>query len=223
MRGGLFLDSGNFWMLVFSRVPCESVYSRYSAHTGRLERLARDTGCGVVSALVQLDHSSDSRLIAAVDAQKDSLKRQILIFARVGSLATTVGSKTQELGEHQEAILKILLGIRLRCALGLGHGLSLFLLVLLGQALLRVSLDRGNRVAPLIVDFLDLGQLLFVAGELGLESWFVVDLTLLVGIDDLGGEELVDGLVFIFDNQGLGLGGIGLDREDLQSALHNMQ
>jgi len=55
--------------------------------------------------------------------------------------------------------------------------------------------------------------LLLELGELGLEAWLLEDLGLLVCVDDFGGNELVEGLVGMASNQGIGLGSIGLSIE----------
>lgn len=132
--------------------------------TGCLQRLTRHTCRGIVSALVQFDHGSHSRLVTTVDTQQDALESHVLISVRVWSLATSVGSQTQELGDHQETILKGLLSILLRLALGLSNRISPLLLELLRQLFLRFSFDGGERRPPLVVNLLKLSQLLLVPG-----------------------------------------------------------
>lgn len=153
-------------------------------------------------------------MIATVDTQQDALERQVLVFSGLSGLAATVSGQAQELGQHQEPILESLRGIRLGLALGLSYSFSLLLLILVGQLLLGLSLDGRDRSTPLVIDLLDLSQLLLVPGELGLKGRLVVDLSLLVGVDDLSGNELIGGLALVLVDQGLGLGGVGLDKEN---------
>lgn len=125
----------------------------------------------------------------------------------------TVGSEAKELRQDKEAVFQCLLGLGLGLALDLRDGRGHLLVVLLGQCLLELLLGLGQGGTPFVIQLQDLGQVLFVSSEFGLESGLIVDLSLLVCVDDLGGDELGNGLVLVLGNQGFGLGGVQLQAE----------
>jgi len=62
-----------------------------------------------------------------------------------------------------------------------------------------------------VVELLVLGELLFQLDKLGLQGGLLQVLRLLVCVDDFQRHELVEWLVAVFGNQGVGFGGIGLE------------
>lgn len=168
--------------------------------TSSLEGGAIDAAGGVICASVQLDHGVHGALITSVDTQQNALGGEISVLSGELGLLATVGREAKELGKNKEAILQCLPGLSLSLALDLGNGLSQFLLVLLGQGLLNLLLGLGQGGTPLFFQLQDLSQVLLVSGEFGFESGLVVNLSLLVGVDDFGGDELRNGLVFVLCN-----------------------
>lgn len=160
--------------------------------------------------MVELGHGGNSSVVTVVDLEENTLDGQVCVLGGVLGSDAAVSSQAEELGEDQEAILQGLLLISVGLDLQLGQGIGLLLLVLVGQLLLGVGLGRGKGVAPLFVELEDLGELLLGAGEFGLEGGFVLDLSLLVGVDDLSSKELLGGLVTVLADDGLGLGGVQL-------------
>lgn len=175
-----------------------------------MEGFAGHAGSRIISALVKLDHAVYSGPIPCIDAEQDALKRHVFVLSRLRGFATSVSSEAEELRQDQKPIFKRFLGFRLYLRLRLGNGLSLFLLKLLCQVSLGINLGRSCNVTPLVIKFLDLGQLLLVPSKFSLKRGLVINLSLLVGIDDFGGQKLLDGLVFILGDQGLGLRCVGL-------------
>lgn len=114
-----------------------------------------------------------------------------MAFVRVGvlSLLTTVGSKSQELRQHQQVVVQRLAGL----LLGLSNSISLGLL----EALLPLDLVGGGACPVLLIDLLVLRELLLELSELGLQSGLLEDLGLLVGVDDLGGNQFIERLVSV--------------------------
>lgn len=156
--------------------------------------------------MVQLDHDVDRTLVTTINTEQNALCSQVSILSRELSLLAAVGGEAKELGQDEEAVLQCLLSLSFGLALGCSYGLRQLFLVLLSQGLLELLLGFVQSRTPLFVQLQDLSKVLLVSGELGLEGGFVVDLSLLVGIDDLGSNELGYGLVLVLGNQGLGLG-----------------
>lgn len=101
--------------------------------------------------------------------------------------------------------------------LELCNSVGLVLLVLSGQGLLKAG-EVGRATRPvLLVELEVLGELLLETAELGLELGLLETLRLLVIVDDLGLDELVEGLALVRVYQGIGLGSIDLREHKYKS------
>lgn len=198
---GELLDRCDCYILAYWKV----MFQFGQRLTSSCQRRSVNAAGGVLSALVQLDHDVHSTLITTIDTEQNALCSQVSILGRELSLLAAVGGEAKEFGQNEEAVLQRLLGLGLSLALGFSNGLCQLLLMLLGQGLLQLLLGLFQTRTPLFVQLQDLGKVFLISGEFGLEGGFVVDLSLLVGVDDLGSNELLNGLVLVLGNQRLGL------------------
>jgi hypothetical protein len=104
----------------------------------------------------------------------------------------------------------LLLGVRLGLLLNLGDGLGLLLLKLLRQGFLNPGSLHGHSDSVFLVDLLVLGQAVLQLGKLGLQGGFLEKLGFLVGIDDLGGNEIVEAFARVLGSEGIGFGSVRL-------------
>jgi hypothetical protein len=178
--------------------------------TCRLQRLAAGAAGGFVGAVHQLEHGGNGVLVSRVYVQQDTLQRHVLVQLAVGLLGTARSGQSEELRDGKQVVVQGLGRLLLGLVLDLRQRSLVLLLELLRQILLEGGLLGVQATAVFLVDLQVLGQLLLELGELGLEAGLLENLGLLVGIDDLGGNKLVEALVRVAGDQGVGLGCIGL-------------
>ena len=138
--------------------------------------------------------------------EQDALESHALVRAAVGILGTAGRGKTKELGENQEVAAEGGDRIRLGLLCDLGNGIRLLLLEFRRQSLLLLC-ETSPRF---LIDLLVLGELLLELEQLGLQRGLLQVGGLLVGIDDLGGHEVVEGPGAVLGNEGVNLGRVGL-------------
>ena len=182
-----------------------------------LQGLAAGATRGLLHTLHQLEHGSNRILVSRVHVQQDTLQRKVLVGLAIRLLGTASRGETEELGESEQVVVQGLGGPLLRLLLELGKLGLVLLLQLLGEGLLEGSLLTSQAATVLLIDLEVLCQLLLELCELGLEARLLEDLSLLVCVDDLCGDELVEVLVGMASNQGIGLGSIGLYNRVLAS------
>lgn len=179
-----------------------------------MELLSTDASGLLLGSLDQLQHRGNSALIARVNVQQDALQSHVLVGSGIGILGPSSGGQSQELSQDQQTVVLYFLGIG-GSFLGRGYeGIGLFLLQSLRQVLLNLGLVRCTLRSVLGFYLLVLGELLLHLSELRLELGFLEDLGLLIGVDDLGSYELLQGLFLVLLDQCVGLGNIGLGNED---------
>lgn len=168
-------------------------------------------GDGRVSgAARQLEDAVHGALVASVHAQEDALNCQVLIAVRVALLGAARGGKTQELREVEEGFVELLVVLAREPLLLLLQCVGDGLLAATGGRLLELgalSLCLGLELA---LQLLKLTQLLLKLGDLGGQGRLALQLGLLVGIDDLLGDQIVERLVGVSCNMSFGLGDVGL-------------
>lgn len=108
----------------------------------------------------------------------------------------------EELGDKQK--------IRSLCLLEFGLGLSNCVGLGLLQPLLPFCFVGGGLGAVLLIELEVLVQLRLKLRELFLQLRLFEDLGLLIGVDDAGGDELIDGLALVFGEEGVGFRCVGL-------------
>lgn len=64
------------------------------------------------------------------------------------------------------------------------------------------------------MDFLVLSELLLVLGQGSLESRLLLNLGLLVGIEDLFGDEFIERFAGVLGEKRIGFGGVGLHKNE---------
>ena len=139
--------------------------------------------------------------------KKDALESHALVGGAVGILGTAGRRKAKELRENEEVVAEGLVGIRLGLLCELGNRVRLLLLELIRQGLLLL----GEPSPVFLVDLLVLGELLLELEQLGLQRRLLQVGGLLVGIDDLGSHKVIERLGAVLGDDGVDLGGIGLE------------
>lgn len=171
-------------------------------HTGRLQLLSGYTQNLVSRAFNQLQHGADCALISSVNGQQYTLDSLTLVRFGILGLLTAIGGQSEELRQDKKIVVKSLLKTLLRLTYGIGLGFF--------QALLRLDLVGSRARSVLLIDLAVLSQLFLILCQLCLQSRLLEDLGLLVGIDDLGIDQLVERLIGMLAEQVVGLGSIGL-------------
>lgn len=138
--------------------------------------------------------------------KQDTLQSLALVRRALGILSTASRSEAKELRECEELGAEGCVGIRLGLLGELGNRIGLLLLKLLRQSLL--LLRQADLV--FLIGLLVLSELLLELEELGLQRGLLEVGGLLVGIDDLEGHELVEGLAAVLGDDVVDLGGVGL-------------
>jgi hypothetical protein len=196
--------------MVFVSVSRRATWQSSSRHTGRLELITADAASLLVGAVYELQHGSHGVLVARVDVQQDTLQSHVLVQGGISVLGSTGSGQAQELGQDQKAVMLDLLDVGGSLFGGGDQGIGLLLLELLGKLLLQLGLVGGTTRAVLVVNLFVLGERLLELGELGLELGLLHGLLLLVRVDDLGSDELVEGLALVLLDDDKGLGAVGL-------------
>lgn len=185
--------------------------TRYQALTGSREHLAVDGGGDVLGAADKVEHAVNSIVMPAVDAQKNTLDGAVLVQIGVDVLSTASSGDAQELGHDEQAVAERLGVLRAERLLQTLGGVGLDLVELFGVFLLHLSLLGLVFGAQLVVHLLHLGEVLLELIDLGNQARLFLDLSLLVAIDQLGGEKFVERLVGVAADDGFGLGSVGLE------------
>jgi hypothetical protein len=180
------------------------------ALTSSLKRLAASPMRLVARPLDELEHSIHRTLIPPIHSHQDPLQRHVLVQRRVSILGTARSSKPKELRDSKEALPQLPLRASLARLPDLPQGLRLVLLKRRREVLLEALLLRLQTGLVVGVDLPELAELLLELGELGLQGGLLQDLGLLVGVDDAGGDELVEGLFRVLAEKGVGFGSVEL-------------
>ena len=177
--------------------------------TGSLEQLTSGAASLLLGTLDELQHVLDGILVAGVDVEQNAFESHILVGSAVGILSATGRGKAEELGEVEQAVVELLVGIGLGLLLKLSSKLGL----LLGKLVVEGLLLLGEADLVVSIKLLDESKLLVKLEELGLEGRLLEVCSLLVGIDDLERHQVVERLVAVLGYQVVNLGSIGLHWE----------
>lgn len=178
--------------------------------TGSLEQLTSSAASLLLGTLDELQHVLNSILVAGVDVEQNTLESHILVGSAVGILGATGRGEAEELREVEQAVVELLVGIGLGLLLELSNKVGLLLSELVAKGLLLL----GQVDLVLSIKLLEESNLLVKLEELGLQGGLLEVCSLLVGIDDLEGHQVVERLVAVLGYQMVNLGSIGLDCED---------
>ena len=165
--------------------------------TSSLELLALNRWDLLVDTVDELVHRGNRSLITSVNLNQDTLQSLVLVQGGISLLLSSCSSKSQELRNDEESSVLGLLGLLASLSLNLGKSLLTLLAELVGQFLLgarNVCLGTG---LGLRVKLLVLLNLLLVLSQGSLKSWLLQDLGLLVWVDQLGGDKIVKGHVWV--------------------------